>query len=145
MIPQINRTNETAIQSNKTHPGVWCPLVEPEQIIESRPRGRPRKDWSKKEAPAPPTDSLTKYRAKNRKASARCREKERAQAVALEKVHQEQTERNVGLKQKETELREELFGLQMQALHHEYCECKDVQSYNKRRAQEIADSWDLRV
>lgn len=113
------------------------------QVTGTRPRGRPRKDLSRKEATPPPSVNADKYRAKNRRASARCREKERSQAAALEEAFQEQTKRNLALKQTTAALREELFGLQMQALQHGSCCCEDIQGYNQRRAQDIAVAWDL--
>ncbi|KEQ58579.1 uncharacterized protein M437DRAFT_69920 [Aureobasidium melanogenum CBS 110374] len=114
-----------------------------QQVSEFRTRGRPRKDLSKKETTQPPSDNINKYRAKNRRASARCREKERSQAAALEEAFQEQNRRNIALKQTTAALREELFCLQMQALQHGDCCCNDVQGYNQRRAQDIAVAWDL--
>lgn len=48
------------------------------------------------------------------------------------------------MKQKEAELREELFGLKMQALRHRNCECGDVQSYNGRRAQDVVKACNLK-
>ncbi|CAD0094287.1 unnamed protein product [Aureobasidium mustum] len=114
-----------------------------QQATKPQPRGRPRKDLSKKPTTSPPSDSIDKYRAKNRRASARCREKERNQAAALEEAFQEQTKRNLALKQATTDLREELFYLQMQALQHGNCGCEDVQRYNQHRAQSIAEAWEL--
>jgi hypothetical protein len=61
----------------------------------------------------------------------------------MEEAFQEQLKRNAVLKQKEADLREMLFGLQIQALHHEYCECRDLQGYNGRRAQDVANTWNL--
>lgn len=116
---------------------------ENRQVSDVRTRGRPRKDLSKKETTQPSSDKTDRYRAKNRKASARCREKERSQAAALEEAFQEQNRRNIALKQTTAALREELFGLQMQALQHGFCCCSDVQGYNQRRAQDIAVAWDL--
>ena len=141
VILQVDRKYNVATQCNKSGDGLLPSASE--NLVTMRPRGRPRKDLSTKQTTPPPSDSLTKYRAKNRRASARCREKERAQAAALEKICQEQLERNATLKQKEVDLREELFGLQMQALHHGNCECGDVQSYNGRRAQDVAKAWNL--
>lgn len=145
LLPQVDRMNTAATQCSKSCPSIYCPLGSSAQVVKTRPRGRPRKDFSKKEAASPPSDSLTRYRAKNRRASARCREKERAQAAALERVFQEQLERNADLKQKQADLREELCGLQMQALHHENCGCGRVQSYNEQRAQDVANAWNLKT
>lgn len=114
-----------------------------QQVTETRPRGRPRKDLSKKEATPTPNNNVDKYRAKNRRASARCRERERSQAAALEIAFQEQTKRNSALKQTTTALQEELFALQMQALQHSHCACKGIHNYNRLRAQEVAVAWDL--
>ncbi|KAG9605547.1 hypothetical protein KCU77_g892, partial [Aureobasidium melanogenum] len=118
-------------------------LEKPRQVTKTRPRGRPRKDLSRKETTPPPSDNVDRYRAKNRRASARCREKERSQAAALEDAFQEQNKRNLELKQTTAALREELYDLQMQALQHGGCCCEDVQGYNQRRAQSIAVAWDL--
>lgn len=138
----ISAEKDTTEHNAMTIPTTNAPSV-PHPVTNTRPRGRPRKDLSKKETTPQPSNTMDKYRAKNRRASARCREKERHQAAELEKSFKEQTQRNLALKQTMTTLREELFCLQMQALQHDHCFCKDVQGYNQRRAQEIAVAWDL--
>jgi hypothetical protein len=145
LLPQVHRTIKAATHGEKSSSSLCSPIGSSEQVVGTRPRGRPRKDFSKKDAPSPSSDSLTKYRAKNRRASARCREKERVQAAALEKNFLEQLERNADLKQKQADLREELFDLQMQALHHKNCDCGCVQSYNEQRAQDVASAWNLKT
>ncbi|KEQ68161.1 hypothetical protein M436DRAFT_68412 [Aureobasidium namibiae CBS 147.97] len=142
-LSKVNESTEASTLHNKSKYSLNSTTLGSEQTIKTRPRGRPRKDWSKKQATPPPTDRLTKYRAKNRRASARCREKERAQADELERAFQEQLQRNAALKQRAADLREELFDLQLQALHHTDCKCSDVQSYNERRAQDVANAWNL--
>lgn len=143
-LSQVNGTTKAPELYNKSNFNVDAAFLEPEQVVRTRPRGRPRKDLSKKQTTLPPSDSLMKYRAKNRRASARCREKEKAQAAALDEVFQKQLQRNLALKQREADLREELFSLQMQALHHGSCECEEVKCYNRQRAQEIAIAWHLK-
>jgi hypothetical protein len=140
---QINETTRAPISYNKSKYTVESTSLEPEQIVKTRPRGRPRKDTTKQEQLPASSDSLKKYQAKNRRASARCREKERAQVETLELDFKEQMERNLALKRNETALREELFRLQIQALHHGTCGCRDVQGYNKRRARDVAIAWNL--
>jgi hypothetical protein len=140
---QINGITRAPILYNNSKYTVESTSLQPEQIIKTRPRGRPRKDTTKQEQVTASSDSLKKYQAKNRRASARCREKERAQAETLELDFKEQMERNLVLKRKETALREELFSLQIQALHHDACGCRDMQGYNKRRAQDVAIAWNL--
>ncbi|CAD0107157.1 unnamed protein product [Aureobasidium uvarum] len=117
--------------------------AQPQRVVKTRARGRPRKGLSKDTGGPKRSDSLDECRAKNRKASARCREKERGQAAALEKAVQEQEERSSTLKQTATALQEELFCLQMQALQHVNCGCRDVHSYNEQRALVVATAWDL--
>lgn len=79
-----------------------------------------------------------KYREKNRVAAAKCRAKKKDHIDHLEDNHRTQSMLNTALKQTEKTLRDELSFWRTQALQHSFCNCRSIQEYNLRKAQDLA-------
>lgn len=119
------------------------PVQSSKDTPPKRPRGRPRKYLADGTSAEPKNDSLDRYRAKNRRASAKCRERENTQTASLQKTVAEQSYRNAELKRSVAQLREELYDLEMSALRHVDCDYRRIQQYNEWKARDVANAWDL--
>ncbi|KAJ9618982.1 hypothetical protein H2203_008798 [Taxawa tesnikishii (nom. ined.)] len=83
-------------------------------------------------------DRREKYREKNRVAAAKCRAKKKEHVDLLEENHRTQSVLNAALKSTEKGLRDELSFWRTQALQHTFCNCRPIQEYNLRKAQNLA-------
>ncbi|THV71461.1 hypothetical protein D6D28_04408 [Aureobasidium pullulans] len=136
MSPRASFDNSTIILNPS-------PVQSSKDTPPKRPRGRPRKYLADGTSAEPKNDSLDRYRAKNRRASAKCREREKTQTASLQKTVAEQSYRNAELKRSVAQLREELYELKMSALRHVDCDCRRIQQYNEWKARDVANAWDL--